>query len=1231
MLSHEKLTELINSAMRGNYKLHIIYRNINGGKTERDIQPLGWIADYKIKAFCYLRRAEREFVLSGILDISKSDTAHLNTSPSIITLLSSFEELKATEPQVVPALKPKQKQPILQTVAGATFSEVTNSEQWSALIRYYWDCLYQEYLLNYIIKDLNDYQFVQETDDNKTVQVLAGRGSFRWERTNKNQQTGIAKFITDESRKQQRLCIAYRTLYIAPKQIIPLIFAECDHEIQDDKLILTVVDNHELNYALLDKFDLDRHFFDEILSYYASEDAESAIPHIREAIISKLEEAIKHTIPIYDKPLSEQSPQMVLLTNPYLFWASNNVTYNLLKELEALSDIAYEHIPSSIKRLLNLLGEFNYPQPVSLDKDERFYVTPMNTEQRQACESALTSPITVITGPPGTGKSQLILNIIANAVVRGQTVLFASRNNEAVDVVTKRAKREIVPFRAMIRTGNRLYKDQAPIDMSGVLDHLYSHQINQKSWWYQEAYQQERVKLKTATDRVEEIYLWEKKLAELAEISLDIVKLDFQQMASKKHLDEIRHAIKNVNNLETDFKYLQHDVKRIENILHEEIRQNRNGYTIINAIQAIDGFHFLFDTDFSDILSLQNYIYLWLRLIEACEKRKSYESLADPVKRLEVDIAIRIEKLAHDFKPLVDNRLITEDELLQFQVQVQSLSQAIHRSKKRTWSNWFGFRRHQQNQAILLGLNDLLSQLIQPPFEDKVTVKKLGKRLNEVRHFCVVMGEVYKLDKLKQQLNRLKDELDSITNSFSDETRRSFQFVDMQLVQSDYVRLRQRLDDNYQKLDQSRCNCEEFTQPLEDIIFSVINIPHINWNWGYDIERLSRFLNQWGFILLKMGIESEGGKSVALDKVNMAWKIITEKAIGVIESYWVERSNSILNDPVSNQQIRNQIYQLTENQNFYKVFPIWATTNLSMGQIPLYPQLFDLVVIDEASQCDIPSALPLLYRAKRVVIIGDDKQLTHITTLPPEKDEDLANLRGIGKRYWYTEKSLFGLARECVTSRPGVIDLLQHYRSHKDIIQFSNQTFYRNTLDIRTDLAKRKIPNNIPASSGIFWVNVTGKTQHPPSGSAFNEEEIWVIQNLLSGLDQSLKHIEWGYDSIGVVTPYREQKDRLLKTNDRLTDVKIGTAHTFQGNEREIMLFSTVLSSGISEGSLSWLRNTPDLLNVAVTRARTMLIVVGDFEYCRQLDSEHTYQKFAEYVGQSRVLSDWGKLPLLQI
>jgi len=564
-------------------------------------------------------------------------------------------------------------------------------------------------------------------------------------------------------------------------------------------------------------------------------------------------------------------------------------------------------------------------------------------------------------------------------------------------------------------------------------------------------------------------------------------------------------------------------------------------------------------------------------------------------------------------------------------VQVQSLSQAIHRSKKRTWSNWFGFRRHQQNQAILLGLNDLLSQLIQPPFEDKVTVKKLGKRLNEVRHFCVVMGEVYKLDKLKQQLNRLKDELDSITNSFSDETRRSFQFVDMQLVQSDYVRLRQRLDDNYQKLDQSRCNCEEFTQPLEDIIFSVINIPHINWNWGYDIERLSRFLNQWGFILLKMGIESEGGKSVALDKVNMAWKIITEKAIGVIESYWVERSNSILNDPVSNQQIRNQIYQLTENQNFYKVFPIWATTNLSMGQIPLSPQLFDLVVIDESSQCDIPSALPLLYRAKRVVIIGDDKQLTHITTLPPEKDEDLANLRGIGKRYWYTEKSLFGLARECVTSRPGVIDLLQHYRSHKDIIQFSNQTFYRNTLDIRTDLAKRKIPNNILASSGIFWVNVTGKTQHPPSGSAFNEEEIWVIQNLLSGLDQSLKHIEWGYDSIGVVTPYREQKERLLKTNGSLNDVMIGTAHTFQGNEREIMLFSTVLSSGISEGSLSWLRNTPNLLNVAVTRARTMLIVVGDFEYCRQLDSEHPYQKFAEYVGQSRVLSDWGKLPLLQI
>ena len=70
--------------------------------------------------------------------------------------------------------------------------------------------------------------------------------------------------------------------------------------------------------------------------------------------------------------------------------------------------------------------------------------------------------------------------------------------------------------------------------------------------------------------------------------------------------------------------------------------------------------------------------------------------------------------------------------------------------------------------------------------------------------------------------------------------------------------------------------------------------------------------------------------------------------------------------------------------------PAWCVTNLSArGHIPLHAGMFDLVVIDEASQCSVPSALPLLYRAKRAMVIGDPNQLRHIIKIGLRKDQEL--------------------------------------------------------------------------------------------------------------------------------------------------------------------------------------------------------------------------------------------------
>ena len=137
-----------------------------------------------------------------------------------------------------------------------------------------------------------------------------------------------------------------------------------------------------------------------------------------------------------------------------------------------------------------------------------------------------------------------------------------------------------------------------------------------------------------------------------------------------------------------------------------------------------------------------------------------------------------------------------------------------------------------------------------------------------------------------------------------------------------------------------------------------------------------------------------------------------------------------------------------------KILPCWAVTSLSArGRLPFEPGFFDLVVIDEASQCDIASALPLLYRAKRAVIIGDPLQLKHVSTVAPQQDRLMLAAHGLaeGRAAWaYSVNSLFDLARS-LCRHEDIVNLRDHHRSHRDIISFSNQHFYRGGLRIATD------------------------------------------------------------------------------------------------------------------------------------------------------------------------------------
>ena len=326
--------------------------------------------------------------------------------------------------------------------------------------------------------------------------------------------------------------------------------------------------------------------------------------------------------------------------------------------------------------------------------------------------------------------------------------------------------------------------------------------------------------------------------------------------------------------------------------------------------------------------------------------------------------------------------------------------------------------------------------------------------------------------------------------------------------------------------------------------------------------------------------------------------------------------------------IWRQYYSL--NQKVSHLLPCWAVTSLSArGKLPFTASYYDLVVFDEASQCDIASALPLLYRAKSAVIIGDPQQLSHISRIQKRQDQQLLDRFDLvaGFIQWaYSSNSLFDMARSYANSED-IVDLRDHHRSHADIINFSNRHFYEGRLRIATPYDRLKSPaGHKQGEPGIRWVDVRGHTIRPDTGSAVNRREAEAVVTVLTRL-----LLEQGYrGSIGVVSPFRGQANLIRELCVRddtlqraLDDAAFlsDTVHRFQGDERDLIIFSPVISEGTPGQSLNFLKNNRNLFNVAITRARAMLLVVGDRTVTRHCGVEYL-EKFAQYVEQLSEESD---------
>ena len=293
------------------------------------------------------------------------------------------------------------------------------------------------------------------------------------------------------------------------------------------------------------------------------------------------------------------------------------------------------------------------------------------------------------------------------------------------------------------------------------------------------------------------------------------------------------------------------------------------------------------------------------------------------------------------------------------------------------------------------------------------------------------------------------------------------------------------------------------------------------------------------------------------------------------------------------------------------------------------PGIFDVAILDEASQCDIPSAIPILFRAKRVGVVGDPFQLTHLSKLSTGKDTMLRRKVGMTRvadvRFAYTENSLYDLLAATKNAEP--IFLGETYRSAPDIAGYSNAVFYDGRLRIATDLKGLKIPQGMVA--GIHWTEISGEVKSGGGSGCYCTREVEAVVEIMRVM--LLKNNFQG--SVGVVTPFRQQanrlRDALLEGDSQFYDaltrarVHMDTAHGFQGDERDVMVFSLCAGPDMPRGSKSFLRETGNLFNVAVSRARSVMHVVGNRDWAKRCGISHV-EKLASKTRMSQTTTTKG-------
>lgn len=895
-------------------------------------------------------------------------------------------------------------------------------------------------------------------------------------------------------------------------------------------------------------------------------------------------------------------------------------------------------------------------ETVQLAKQDLF-LDKANDSQLAAVEAVLAAKdLILLQGPPGTGKTTVITEICYQVAIRGGRTLIASQANLAVDNALSRLPHH--PALRPVRDGNsgkvsregesflsanvvnkwlndtsaecenRLSKHQKVV--TGLRLLLTSLDRFQDYLQFEDNFPQQRQELLN-TKRIRDLECQEKReiynqLQERQE-KIQLMQSELQQLIASNHVFCIQQQIKieELNIRKNEVTLALNELEEWQKTANSQIYvilkrclQQRNSFTealipLPSQLQVIaqevcqqpwkqyfdecqvEINNFIFQlNEYDEVYKIGNQIY-WL-LSQKQETSVNIERANSQLSQVKELLAGKLQGK----RPLaVINILhhhcqITVREINQFTetrkleiaaIKLEAIKQEYERLIKNLQGINWEFKLYQLTARVSNGItgsaNNFLNQLLRDTEQKLLQISEFQNNLQaELEHLTI-------LETINNYIECELENIINITNTALKELTEAENIVQefqtqIEELESDLENYRNWWVSIYKEIpDWLKPDIHD--QDLFNTEILRTNIPIKFDLWQQELEKSEAYLNQWERTIQK----------------------------------WIDK----LRQP-SDREYEALRKKYLDNANVIGVTCMKAAKCNYLQK----SSHFDVVIIDEVSKSTPPELLIPTLKGKKVVMIGDYRQLPAI--LDEENLDELAEELSIPRdNLQFLEQSWFGLQFQAArTSQPSIAKRLNvQYRMHPQIMEAINQFYDEGDGGLNCGLTNPDIEraHNLAGSvikenNHIMWVPIPldrkfGEKQD--GTSYYNEVEINKIKILCEQMEQSwASKVANGAPKkeIGIITFYGSQLKRIEKAFPRnrfpSLDIHTGTVDRFQGMEKPIIIVSMVRNNPHSKFGFA---QTPERVNVAFSRAKELLTIVGCHDLFTQLP---IYKKVSEVV-----------------